>query len=121
MMERVGVVGGVGDRVDSGDGEGGIAVGEDGVAEGRDAASERVGVERVPETSIWLSKKLPSNIPTLMIVIANPPISCPRPAGFPSPVSGFPLTSFLILLESGTSQRWGILASHDLPLAIAAG
>jgi len=50
-MERVGVVGGVGDRVGNGDGEGGIAVGEDGVAEGRDAASERVGVERVPETS----------------------------------------------------------------------
>ena len=115
-MEMVGVVGKVGDCVGSGDGEGDVKdatiVGKNGVAEGRDAASERVGVERVPETSSWLSRKLPSSIPTLMTVITNPPISWPRPEGRSFPLFGLPLTSPLILLELGTSQRRGTLAGR---------
>ena len=118
-MEMVGVVGKVDSCVGSGDGE--TSVGRNGVAEGRDAAPERVGVERVPGASSWLNKKLPSSIPTLMTVIANPPISWPRPAGRSVPVFGFPLTSSLILLELDTSQRRGTLASRGPLQEIAAG
>lgn len=118
VMEVVGAVGKVGD---CGGGDGEISVGKNGVAEGRDAASERVGVERVPEASSWLSKKLPSSIPTLMTVIANPPSSWPRPAGRSVPALGFPLTSPMILPELGTSQRRGTLAGRGPLQEIGAG
>jgi hypothetical protein len=120
-MEMVGVVGKVGNCVGSGDGEGETNVGKNGVAEGRDAAPERVGVESVPEASSWLNKKLPSSIPTLMTVIANPPSSWPRPAGRSVPEFGLPLTSPLILLELGTSQRRGTLAGRGPLQGIGAG
>ena len=116
MIEMVGVVGKVVDCVGSGDGEGdgedATSVGKNGVAEGWDATPARVGVESVPGASSWLSKKLPSSIPMLMTVIANPPSSWPRPAGRSVPVFGLPLTSPLILLELGTSQRRGTLAGR---------
>jgi hypothetical protein len=64
--------------VSVGTGEGDKAVGRKNVGEGEIWATKVAG-ERTLDVSRWLNRKLPSNIPTLMSVMARLPSSCPGP------------------------------------------
>ncbi len=75
--ERVGV-GGTAVSVADGGGVG-VIVGRNGVGDGRNAVIALVGGGRTPDASSWLSRKLPSSMPTLTSVTARLPSSCPMP------------------------------------------
>lgn len=71
-----------GDPIADGEGD---AVGEgEGVGEGWNTAIGWVAVGRTTSASSSPSRKLPSNIPTLMSVMAMPTASCPMLAGWPT-------------------------------------
>lgn len=71
-------------EVPVGESEGvGVLVGRNSVGEGESTATW-VGGGRMPNVSSWLSKKLPSSIPTLMNVMTRPPSSCHKPVTWPA-------------------------------------
>jgi hypothetical protein len=74
------------------------SVGRKGVDVGRAAHPDCVGVGRIPNTSIWLSRKPPTSMQMLRIAIVSPPTSCASPASPPPLARTCSPTAILYLL-----------------------